>query len=82
MTTTATKVGLVQLGCVKNQVDGEEMLRSEAEEPFEDETSWEGTYEAQMIIPAGRHAIEIKVVSPDPELLRSIVLTGWDVTAK
>src|SRR5436190_9557485 len=26
-------------------VDGEEMLRAEAKEPFEDETPWDGTYE-------------------------------------
>ena len=60
------------------QVDGEEMLRSEAEEPFEDETPWDGTYEAQLIFPAGRRSIEIKIVSKDAELLRSLVLSGWD----
>jgi hypothetical protein len=60
-------------------VEGEEMLRSEAQEPFEDETPWEGTYDAQLAIPAGRRSIEIKIVSPDPEVLRSLVLTGWDI---
>ena len=59
-------------------VDDEEMLRSEAEEPFEDETPWDGTYEAQLSLPAGRRSIEIKIVSRQPELLRSLVLSGWD----
>ncbi|HSU55404.1 MAG TPA: hypothetical protein VLT36_15215 [Candidatus Dormibacteraeota bacterium] len=63
-------------------VDGEEMLRSEAEEPFEDETPWEGTYEAQLTLPKGRTSIEIKVVSGEPELLSSIVLSDWELKAK
>ena len=61
-------------------VGDEEMLRSEAQEPFEDETPWEGTYEAQLMIPAGRRSIEIKIVSQHPELLRSLVLADWEVT--
>jgi len=61
-------------------VDDEEMLRSEAEEPFEDETPWEGTYDAELAIPAGRRSIEVKIVSQHPELLASRVLTGWDFT--
>ena len=61
-------------------VDDEEMLRSEAQEPFEDETPWEGTYDAQLTIPKGRRSIEIKIVSQHPELLRSLVLTGWNIT--
>jgi hypothetical protein len=61
-------------------VDGEEMLRSEAEGPFEDETPWDGTYEAQLVIPAGRHSLEIKIISGQPELLSSRVLTGWEIT--
>jgi hypothetical protein len=61
-------------------IGDEELLRSEAEEPFEDETPWEGTYEAQLEIPAGWRSIEIKIVSGQPELLRSLVLTGWEVT--
>jgi hypothetical protein len=61
-------------------VDDEEMLRSEAQEPFEDETPWEGTYDAQLIFPAGRRSIEIKIVSQHPELLRSLVLADWEVT--
>jgi hypothetical protein len=60
-------------------VDDEEMLRSEAHEPFEDETLWEGTYEAQLVIPADRRSIEIKIVSQHPELLRSLVLNDWDI---
>jgi hypothetical protein len=61
-------------------VDDEEMLRSEAHEPFEDETPWEGTYDAQLVIPAGRRSIEVKIVSQHPELIASRVLTGWDIT--
>lgn len=61
-------------------VGDEEMLRSEAQEPFEDETPWEGTYDAQLMIPAGRRSIEIKIVSQHPELLRSLVLADWEVT--
>lgn len=61
-------------------VGDEEMLRSEAEEPFEDETPWDGTYEAQLAIPSGRHSIEIKIVSHRPKLHRSLVLNGWEVS--
>jgi hypothetical protein len=64
-------------------VDDKEMLRSEARpESFEDEVPWEGTYDAELVIPAGRHSIEIKIVSQHPELLRSLVLTGWDVEVR
>ena len=63
-------------------VDDEEMLRSEAQpESFEDEAPWEGTYDAELVIPAGRRSIEIKVVSQRTNLLRSLVLTGWEVNA-
>jgi len=58
-------------------IDGDELLRSEAQEPFDDETPWEGTYDAELVIPAGRRSIEIKIISRHPELLRSLVLTGW-----
>lgn len=61
-------------------VDDEQMLRSEAEEPFEDETPWSGTYEAQLVFPAGRHLIEIKIVSGQPGLLASRVLADWEVS--
>lgn len=61
-------------------VDDEEMLRSEAHEPFEDETPWDGTYDAQLVILPGRHSIEVKIVSQNPDLLASRVLTGWDIT--
>lgn len=60
--------------------DDEEMLRSEAQEPFEDETPWDGTYEARLTIPTGRHVIEIKIKSQHPDLLRSTVLADWEVT--
>ena len=61
-------------------VDDEEMPRADADEPFEDETPWDGTYEAQLVIPEGFHSIEIKIVSGQPDLLRSMVLTGWEVS--
>ena len=61
-------------------VGDEEMLRSEAEEPFEDETPWEGTYEATLTIPSGKHLIEIKVVSHNPELMHSMVVSDWEVS--
>jgi hypothetical protein len=61
-------------------VDDEEMLRSEAEEPFEDETPWEGTYDAVLNLPAGRRSIEIKILSRKPDLLRSMVLSDWGVS--
>jgi hypothetical protein len=63
-------------------VGDEEMLRSEAEEPFEDETPWEGTYEAHLVIPAGKHSIEIKIISHRPDLHHSMVLNGWDVSVR
>jgi len=63
-------------------VGGEEILRSEAEEPFEEETPWEGTYEAQLTLPPGPQRIEIKVISRQLELLQSTVLADWDVVVK
>ena len=61
-------------------VGDKEILRSEAPpDSFEDEVPWEGTYEAQLAIPAGRRAIEIKIVSQHPELLRSVVLADWEL---
>lgn len=64
-------------------VGDEEILRSEADpESFEDETPWEGTYDAQLVIPAGRRSIEIKIISQRPELMRSLVLADWEVIVK
>lgn len=60
-------------------VEGVETLRSEVEEPFEDETPWDGTYEAQLVLPAGEHTIEVKVVSKYPEVLTSVVLNDWEI---
>jgi hypothetical protein len=62
-------------------IGGEETLRSEAEEPFEDETPWDATYEAQLVIPAGEHLIEVKVASKFPEVLTSVVLNDWEIEA-
>jgi hypothetical protein len=63
-------------------VGDEEMLRSEAEEPFEDETPWEGTYEAQLTFPTGRHSIEIKIISHHPKVHRSLVLSDWKISVR
>jgi hypothetical protein len=61
-------------------VGDDEILRSEApEEAFEDELPWEGTYEAQLVIPAGRRTIEIKIISQHTDLLRSLVLADWEI---
>ena len=62
-------------------VGGEETLRSEAEEPFEEETPWDGTYEAQLVIPAGEHTIEVKVMSKFAEVMTPVVLNDWEIEA-
>lgn len=62
-------------------VEGVETLRSEAGESLEDETPWDGTYEAQLVIPPGEHTIEVKVVSKYPEVLTSVVLNDWEIEA-
>ena len=59
-------------------VDGKKILRSEAQEPFEKETYWYGTYDAQLTIPAGRQSID--VISRSLEEHMSFVLSGWDIT--
>jgi hypothetical protein len=63
-------------------VEDTEMLRSEAQEPFEDETPWWGTYDAPLVLPAGRQRIEIKVVSHAPNNLRAVVLADWEVNVQ
>jgi len=55
-----------------------EMLRSQAQEPFDGETPWWGTYEATLSFPSGKHSIEVKIVSRVPDLLSSMVLSGWE----
>jgi hypothetical protein len=60
-------------------VDGQEMPRAKAKEPFEDETLWEGTYEAKLKMPAERCSIEIKVVSHHSELTYVVVLSDWQI---
>lgn len=66
-----------ELVCVNNKV----ILRSEAHEPFEDETPWFGTYEACLDISSGRRSIEIKIVS-HCDLLCSKVLTDWNIIVR
>ena len=60
-------------------IDDKELFRSEAREPFKDETPWEGTYEAELQIPSGRRSIEIKIISKHAELLESRVLADWEI---
>lgn len=60
-------------------VGDEEIFRSEAVEPFKDETPWEGTYEADLQIPSGRRSIEIKIISRHTELLESRILADWKI---
>jgi hypothetical protein len=63
-------------------LNGQEVLRPEGHEQFEEETPWSGTYEARVSLPGGRQRIEIKVVSHVPELLRSVVLADWEVNVQ
>ena len=61
--------------------DDEEIFRADAEEPFEDETPWHGTFEAKTILSQGKNSIEIKLLSAS-EMIQSQVLTGWFEEAK
>jgi hypothetical protein len=63
-------------------VDGQDLPRSQAKEPFADEVVWYGTYEATLKMPAGASSVEIKVVSEHPELPYSVVLSDWDVAVE
>ena len=61
-------------------VDGEEQYRSDVDESSIEETTWWGTYDAELVLPAGPQLIEIKIVSHEPELMSSMVLADWEVT--
>jgi hypothetical protein len=63
-------------------VDGQEMPRSKAEEPFEGEVLWEGTYEAKLKMPAEPCLIEIKAVSQHSELPYVVVLNDWEIAVE
>jgi hypothetical protein len=63
-------------------VNGKEYLRSEYKKPLKDEVSWDGTYEAELTFQKGKHSIEIKIVSGEPHVLRSLVLADWMVKIK
>ena len=63
-------------------VDGQEMPRSKAKEPFEDEVLWEGTYEAKLKMPAEPCLIEIKAVSQYSELPYVVVLSDWEIAVE
>ena len=59
------------------RVDGVEMHRLEAKEPFghEQEVPWDATFEAKLSIPDGENSIEIKVLSNG--VLQSGVISDW-----
>ena len=63
-------------------IDEREVLRSKETEPFENDTTWWGTYEAVLSFPSGKHSIEIKIVSSVPDFLRSLVLSGWELSVR
>lgn len=63
-------------------VNGREYLRSEYKKPLKDEASWDGTYEAELTFEKGKHSIEIKIVSGEPNVLRSLVLADWSIRVK
>lgn len=63
-------------------VDGQEMPRAKAKEPFEGEVLWEGTYEAKLKMPAEPCLIEIKAVSHYPELPYAVVLNDWEIAVE
>ena len=58
-------------------VDDEEMHRSQVNEPFgqEEEVPWDGTYEARLMLPAGKNSIEIKVSAKGS--VQSGVISDW-----
>ena len=45
------------------------------------ETQWQGTYEATLQFPPGKHTIDIKFLSPI-EQIGSVVFTNWEVNVK
>ncbi len=59
-------------------VEEDYIPRDQADEPFEDETLWCGTYEAQLKLPAGTQLIEIKLMSRN-DVFPSLVLSDWEV---
>ena len=61
---------------------GHWVLRSKETAALEDSTAWSGTYEAALSFPSGQHSIEIKIVSRVPDILRSLVLTGWELSVR
>ena len=63
-------------------VDGQELPRSKAKEPFEDEVPWEGTYEAKLKMPAKPCLIEIKAVIQHSELPYTLVLSDWKIAGE
>jgi hypothetical protein len=61
-------------------VDGDEVDRSSLKEPVYGETPWEGTFECELKIAAGKHSIEIKVVSETDGM--NGVISDWIVNVK
>lgn len=46
------------------------------------DTTWQATYEAELRFRRGRHRIEIKFVSPEPDVVCSIVASNWEVRVR
>jgi hypothetical protein len=63
-------------------VEGKEKLRSEAHESFDGRAPWWGTYDAPLTFPKGKHSIEIKIISLEPDLHSSAVLSDWRIEVK
>ena len=63
-------------------VDGEQMHRSQANEPFgrEQEVPWDGTFEARLTFAAGKASVEINVVSQG--MVQSGVIADWHLTVE
>jgi hypothetical protein len=63
-------------------LNGKERLRSEVKKPLRGETPWDGTYEAELTFGKGKHTVEIKMVSGEPDVLRFLVLADWPVRVR
>ena len=63
-------------------INGKELLRSEYKKPLKGEAAWDGTYEAELTFPKGKHSIEIKIVSGEPNVFRSLVLADWPIRVR
>ena len=61
-------------------VEGEIIPRDEAEDDdMVGEVPWDGTFEAQLCLPAGRCLIEIRVSAPDGGSVSSGIIADWTI---